>query len=208
MTGMTSMLSLRGVMPVTMTVASRRALPDFSDERGDAAGHVRGARLASPSGRRIAHVVSAGHEHDDLRIHAVELAVLQAPEHVLRLVRAPAEVRGVPAREVLLPVGEEVLVLRVARAPAARDRVAHEVDVDLAGACAWRAAARARGVEFGIGARRRRRRRARRASRPRPARASQSRRSAASRASTARASPGGCAAIRASARPPSVPGSG
>ena len=87
------------------------------------------ATLASslPAARR-ADVVGAGQHHDDLRLHAVQLAVGEPPEDVLRRVAAPAEVGRVPAVEVLLPVGEEVGV--VGGAPAAGDRVAGEVDVD------------------------------------------------------------------------------
>ena len=98
---MTAMLSLRGVMPVMTTVASGARLPDFSDNRGDAARHLGGARVRC---RRAASALPTllvpAMQHDDLRIHAVELAVLQAPQHVLRLVGAPAEVRGIPACEI------------------------------------------------------------------------------------------------------------
>ena len=86
------------------------------------------AIFASPPGS-FPDVVRAGEDDDHLRVHAIELAVLDAPEHVLDPVGAPAEVGRVPAGEVLAPVGEELRIVR--RAPAARDRVALEVDVDL-----------------------------------------------------------------------------
>src|SRR5439155_5908736 len=65
-----------------------------------------------------------------LRVDAVELAVLEPPEDVLRLVAAPSEIGGVPAEEILRPVREEIRI--VGRAPAPRNRVAGEVDVDAA----------------------------------------------------------------------------
>src|SRR4051794_24468115 len=64
-------------------------------------------------------------------MHVVELAVLETPQDVLRSVGAPAEVGGVPAEEVLLPVRQQLGI--IGRAPAADDRVALEVDVDAAG---------------------------------------------------------------------------
>ena len=75
-----------------------------------------------------AHVVGAGQQDDHLGIDAIELAVLEPPQDVLRAVRAPAEVGRIPAVEVLLPVGDEVGV--VGRAPSAHDRIALEIDVD------------------------------------------------------------------------------
>ena len=99
-----------------------------------------------PPGRSPTLLVPASSD-DHLRIHAIELAVLQAPEDVLDPVGAPAEVGGVPAEEVLLPVGEELRI--VGRAPAARDRVAFEVDVDRSLLALSRAAARARSASSG-----------------------------------------------------------
>src|SRR5262249_56316145 len=69
---------------------------------------------------------------DDFWADVIELAVLQAPEDVLDGVAAPAKVGGVPPEEVAAPVVEKVPILRVACAPAPRNRVAFEVDVDTA----------------------------------------------------------------------------
>ena len=74
----------------------------------------------------LADVVGSAEQHDDLGVHAIQFAVLQPPEHVLGVVCAPAEVAGIPAAEVLVPMGQEIRV--VGRTPAPRDRVAEEVD--------------------------------------------------------------------------------
>ena len=127
--GITAMLSLRGKIPVS-TIVARGALrrqrstmafrpfvtsATLSAVFPDAAGTL--PTLLVPA--RI--TITFG-------IDAIELAVLQPPEDVLRAVGAPAEVARVPAGERRLPVGEEVRI--VGRAPAPRDRVADEVDVD------------------------------------------------------------------------------
>ena len=65
-------------------------------------------------------------------MNIVQLAVGEAPENVLDRVASPTEVGGIPTEEVPGPVGEELPVLRIARAPAARDGVALEVHVDTA----------------------------------------------------------------------------
>ncbi len=75
-----------------------------------------------------ADVVGARQQHDHLRIDAIELAVLQPPQDVLDAVGAPAEVRRVPSEEVLLPVLQQLRI--VGGAPAPRDGVAFEIDVD------------------------------------------------------------------------------
>src|SRR6185369_4763456 len=95
----------------------------------DATGDVLGLRVAA--GLR-ADVVGAAEEDDDLGIHAVQLAVVEAPKYILECVGAPAEVGDVPAEEVLLPVGEVFGVGGVAGAPAAGDGVALDIDIDLA----------------------------------------------------------------------------
>src|SRR5207253_10768862 len=46
------------------------------------------------SRRIVPGVVGADEQHDDLRIHAVELAVGDSPQHVLGLVPADAKVGG------------------------------------------------------------------------------------------------------------------
>src|SRR5688500_6417518 len=66
-------------------------LDDLRDAGGDAVGLV------------VGDVVRADHEDGDLRLDAFELAVLDAPKHVLRAVAADAEVRGVVPAEVAFP---------------------------------------------------------------------------------------------------------
>jgi len=52
-----------------------------------------------------ADIVGTGQEHDDLRIYAVQFAVVQAPQNILNGVGTPAEVGGIPSEEILFPVG-------------------------------------------------------------------------------------------------------
>ena len=104
-----------------------RLLPASVDDRLEAPGDV--GHLGLVAGL-LADVVGAGEEHDDLRVDAVQLAVLQAPQDVLRPIPAPAEVAGIPAVEGLLPMGQEVRV--VEGAPATGDGVAQEVEIDAA----------------------------------------------------------------------------
>src|SRR5690606_21470065 len=75
-------------------------------------------------------VVGPGLQDEHFRLHTIELAIPKTPEHVLRAVAAPREVGGVPSREAIAPLGEEVRI--VGGAPAPRDRIADEVHVDLA----------------------------------------------------------------------------
>ena len=76
-----------------------------------------------------AGVVGAEHEHGDLRGQAVELAVLNAPDHVLGLVAADAEIRRLPLAVEVLPDVRRL-------APALGDGVADEDDADGAGLAA------------------------------------------------------------------------
>ena len=94
--GITAGLSLRGKMAVRMIVAAGAFFRQASTMAFRP--RVTSATLAVVAGLP-ADVVGAGQDHDDLRVDAVELAVLQAPEDVLRPVGAPAEVAGVPAVE-------------------------------------------------------------------------------------------------------------
>src|SRR5262245_34494154 len=63
-------------------------------------------------------------------MHVVQLAAFEAPEDVLDGIAAPAEIRGVPAEKVALPVRQELRIVQCA--PAAGDGIALEVDVDAA----------------------------------------------------------------------------
>ena len=65
-------------------------------------------------------------------IDAIQLSVFEAPQDVFDPVRSPAEVAGVPAEEILVPVREERRILRVAASPPAHDGVAHEIEIDAA----------------------------------------------------------------------------
>jgi len=71
-----------------------------------------------------AEVVGADHHDEDLGLHAVELAIFQAPQDVLGAVAADAEVFGVPARELFLPD------LLAAAMPAVSDRIPDEIKID------------------------------------------------------------------------------
>ena len=89
-------------------------LPQLLDDRRDALGDL--------LGRGRAGVVRADHQHDDLRLDAVELAVLDTPEDVLGPVAADAEVGRVPGPVEPLP---DVIII-----PPLRDRIAEEEQVD------------------------------------------------------------------------------
>ena len=78
------------------------------DEGFHSAGDVGDLRLVR---RLAAEVVRAGEDHDDLGVDAVEFAVGETPEDVLNAVGTPAEVGGVPAEEILFPIGEELRVV-------------------------------------------------------------------------------------------------
>src|SRR5262245_59330972 len=95
--GTTAMLSLRGKMPVRMIVALGALRRQRSTSARKSSDDVRNLLVAA--GLR-ADVVRAGEDDDHLRVDAVELTVLEAPEHVLNLVGTPAEVRSVPPEEV------------------------------------------------------------------------------------------------------------
>ncbi len=123
--GTTAGLSLRGNMAVRTIVAAGAFLRHETDDRLQPSSNV--GDLGVVAGL-LPDVVGAGEQYDDLRVDAVQLAVLEPPEDVLRAVPAPAEVAGVPAVEGLRPVGQEVRI--VEGAPAARDGVAEEIDVD------------------------------------------------------------------------------
>ena len=105
----------------------RLAAHDVEDRPDPAADVLRPVRDVDRL-RDNADVVGARQEHDDLRVHGVQLTVVQPPQHVLRRVAAPAEVGGVPADQLLPPVAEQVRV--VGGSPAPGDRVAGEIDID------------------------------------------------------------------------------
>ena len=84
---------------------------------------------------RPVDVVDTREHDDDFGIHAVQLPVPQPPQNILNLVRTPAKIRRVPAEEVRVPIGEVVLVLSIAGAPSAGDRVTLKINVDSALFC-------------------------------------------------------------------------
>src|ERR1700693_106521 len=77
-----------------------------------------------------ADVVRACQQNDDLRVRVIQLAVIQPPEDVLNSIRPPTEVGGIPAEEVLVPIGEQLRVIR--RAPSPGDGVTFEIYIDTA----------------------------------------------------------------------------
>ena len=96
------------------------SLAQPGDDRLDAGGDIF---------RRVAAgVVGTDHDHGQLRLDPVDIAVIQPPQHVLRLIAADARVHRLPRTVVFLPHGIVV--------PALRDRVAEEdqIDVPLRGA--------------------------------------------------------------------------
>jgi hypothetical protein len=92
---------------------------DGLDDGGDAVGDLLGAMAAG--------VVRADHEDGDLGGDAVEFAVLDAPEDVLGLIAADAEVGGLQGTEGFVPD-----FLAAAAAPAVGDGIAEEEDVNIA----------------------------------------------------------------------------
>jgi hypothetical protein len=64
----------------------RQALFEFGEDGFDAKDGVLG-RLAA------AHIVGANHEHRNLRLYALDLAILQAPQDILGAVAALAEIQ-------------------------------------------------------------------------------------------------------------------
>jgi hypothetical protein len=63
-------------------------------------------------------------------IHPVELAVFQAPQNVFDLVGAPSEIRGIPSKEIALPIGKQFRI--IGSSPASGNGVAFEIDIDMA----------------------------------------------------------------------------
>src|SRR5713101_6480557 len=80
----------------------RRFLPAKINERLDAIGDVGNFRVVAWF---APNVVGAGKYYYDLRVYVIEFAIFQPPEDVLDRIRAPAEVGGIPTKEVLLPIG-------------------------------------------------------------------------------------------------------
>ncbi len=125
-------LSVRGVIPIRITVASGAFRCITSSTAVIPLATFSTTRCIDAVPRHPADVVRAGHQHDDLRMHIVELTVGEPPENVLDGVPSPSEVRGIPSEEAARPVVEEVAIRRIARSPSPGDRVAREVDVDAA----------------------------------------------------------------------------
>jgi hypothetical protein len=69
------------------------------------------SRVNVPSGRCIGDVVCASEQNDDFGVDCIQLAVLQTPEDILRLIGAPSEISRVPAEEILFPIGQQVGVV-------------------------------------------------------------------------------------------------
>ena len=86
-------------------------LLELREDRLDAFGGLFGAALVDSvidfllRTALVAGVVRADHEHDGLRLQAVEVAVVEAPEDVLGAVAADAEVGGLEGRPGLVPHG-------------------------------------------------------------------------------------------------------
>nr|GEU28380.1 hypothetical protein [Tanacetum cinerariifolium] len=78
-------------------------------------------------GRRclaVEEIIDADGEHHQLRMQVARMAVVEAPQHIARVVAADAEIGRLPFAERFIP---DLLV------PALGDRVAHEQQVHLAG---------------------------------------------------------------------------
>jgi len=97
--------------------------------------HIGHAHLDALGGRLDArfrceeHVIVADHDHHHARFETFDAAVVQTPQHVLRLVPADADVDGLVAAEVVLPgLVEHALVQRTA--PLLRDAVADQQYID------------------------------------------------------------------------------
>ena len=84
--------------------------------------------IRSRSPGRIANVVRARQQNDDLGIHSVQFAVVETPEDVLDLIGAPSEIGRIPTEEILFPIGQQLGIIR--GPPAARNGIALEIDVD------------------------------------------------------------------------------
>ena len=97
----------------------------------DSAGNVFDPGIVLALGRVVSDIVGAGEQDNNSGLYVIQLPLVKTPEYVLRFVSAPAEIGGIPAEEVLLPVPEKVFVLFVARAPTSRDRVAFEININL-----------------------------------------------------------------------------
>ena len=83
----------RGKIAEDQHLRLRLALLEFLDDEAVAVGDLV-VRIA-------VDVVGAEHQHDQLRLEAVQFAVLHAPQHALRGVAADAEVGRLQRREVL-----------------------------------------------------------------------------------------------------------
>jgi hypothetical protein len=73
-----------------------------------------------------AGVVGANHQHRGLRLDAVDIAMIEPPQHMLRAIAADAEVHGIPLGVKLFP---HLLALSF---PTLRDRIADQQQVDVA----------------------------------------------------------------------------
>ena len=103
---------------------------DQSDDRLKASRDIVCPRSGISVNRCITDVICAGKQNDDLGIDSVEFAVFQSPENILCVISDPPEISRVPTKEILFPVGQQFRI--IGGTPAARNRVALEIEVGLA----------------------------------------------------------------------------
>ena len=100
---------------------------DAAEDGADTLSDLGGCILAGVA--RIARVVRADVEHDDARMQAVQLTVIESPEHVLGAVPTETQIQcPVPAQHGLPGLGTAHLICLRLAAPEMRDRVADQHD--------------------------------------------------------------------------------
>src|ERR1041384_3847561 len=75
-------------------------------------------------------IIGASHQNDDPGMNPVQFSILQPPEYVLNRVTAPPKIGGVPSEEILVPIRQQLVVLRVARAPPPSNRIPFKIDLN------------------------------------------------------------------------------
>jgi hypothetical protein len=81
------------------------------DDCSDAIGDVRHFDVIAAMEHRISDVIRASEQHNNLRIHSVELPVSEPPEDVLNCIGAPPQIGRIPPEEVLIPIGQQVRII-------------------------------------------------------------------------------------------------